>query len=256
MTYNPNTTSTDITDGTIAYGDLSTALTLDNLATNRPATASITANTNKITNVTDPTAAQDAATKNYVDNRGIDSHAGLYVVGPAMTYAQQSFVGNNGLGAQGSCAIRFTPTKTIAVASYSLYCATAPTSTGSIRMTVYASDGSTLLTSTATDGTTRPVSGTISVTTSTTGIITGTLSANTGSGSLSTLTLTAGTTYWIGVFFNTQAVTATYSVLDVPSLFGTTITTADCWFRSITVSGQTLVGGAVDTVAPLIALKT
>jgi len=71
MTYNPNTTSTDITDGTIAYGDLSTALTLDNLATNRPATASITANTNKITNVSAPTTANDAATKTYVDKRDL-----------------------------------------------------------------------------------------------------------------------------------------------------------------------------------------
>lgn len=202
-------------------------------------------------------AGNDSRITGAIQGSTWDSHAGAYVISPPAAYVGQVFPGSNGTGAQGSCAIRYTPVKDIVVASYSLLCMTAPTSSGSFRMTIYASDGTTTLTASATDGTTKPVAGIGSVTTSSGNtIITGTMTANTGSGSIATITLTAGTTYWIGVFFNTAAATGQYAGLAIPSLFGTTLTTADCWFRSVTASGQTLSGGAVDKIAPLVALKT
>jgi hypothetical protein len=68
-------TSAKIADGTIVITDTGTSFTLDSLATTRPAIAAVNLNSNRIFSLADPSGAQDAATKNYVDNvaQGIDA---------------------------------------------------------------------------------------------------------------------------------------------------------------------------------------
>jgi len=61
----------------VTTSDLATATTLNDIATNRSATGAVTLSNQKITNLADPTAAQDAATKAYVDAtaQGLDPKA-------------------------------------------------------------------------------------------------------------------------------------------------------------------------------------
>jgi hypothetical protein len=68
--------------GTSATGAMSALSRLDQIATANLATASVGLNSQKIINLLDPTGAQDAATKNYVDSvvQGLDVH-------PSVRYA-------------------------------------------------------------------------------------------------------------------------------------------------------------------------
>src|SRR5262245_28137565 len=67
-------TSPQIASGAILIADLNSSLTFDSLATNRPPTGSVNMNGQRIINMLDPLASNEAATKNYVDNatQGMD----------------------------------------------------------------------------------------------------------------------------------------------------------------------------------------
>jgi hypothetical protein len=72
-------TSTAILDGTIVIADTATAFDLGALAAAHPTTTDVNYNGHKATNQADPTAAQDSATKNYVDTiaQGLDAKASV-----------------------------------------------------------------------------------------------------------------------------------------------------------------------------------
>jgi hypothetical protein len=72
---NNSVSSANITDGTIVVADTATAFDLGALATAHPTSTDVALNNHKITGLLDPAAAQDGATKNYVDNtvQGLDA---------------------------------------------------------------------------------------------------------------------------------------------------------------------------------------
>lgn len=78
--------------GTSATGAMSAVSRLDQIATANLATASVGLNSQKIINLLDPTGAQDAATKNYVDSvvQGLDVHPSVRLAStvavPGATY--------------------------------------------------------------------------------------------------------------------------------------------------------------------------
>jgi hypothetical protein len=209
-----------------------------------------------------PTANTDATTKAYVDTAvaarisatQFDNSGGLLAVnaGSCGLYGQTS-LGNWGVGASGTTAIRFTPQRDFLATGYRVFCDTAPSSSGSGRLRIFASNGTTPLTASSIDGTTLPIANTITATTtSAKTALAGTITVNSGSGSVAGFQFTAGTTYWVALFMNAAAITGQYASLYVANLFGSTITTAQGWYLSGTGTPTSLAGGTQEAFVPLI----
>jgi hypothetical protein len=184
-----------------------------------------------------------------------DDRAGILVDGPNASLRWATSLGARGTAASGTTAVRFTPERTITVTGYRVFCEYAPTSTGTARLCVWASNGTTQLTKSAADGTTTPLAGTVTATTaSANSALTGTLSANSGGGSVAALTLVGGITYWVGLFANAAFISGSYAGLCVPSFYGSTLATADGVFLSGTGTPSSLAGATVDSTIAAIAL--
>jgi hypothetical protein len=185
-----------------------------------------------------------------------DSPSGMLVKSASADFYGPILPGNRGVGQNGTTAIKFTPVRDFTFSTYRIFCNSAPTSSGSARLVVFASNGTTRLTTATTDGSTTPLAGTITSNTSSSySVLTGTLGANSGTGSVASLTLTAGTTYWIGLFANTAFVTGTYAGIYAPSFFGTTLTTANGVFLTGTTTPTSLSGAVVDPICIALALS-
>ena len=83
--YNSTHKTMQFCDGTNWYSMKGGNISGDNLG-NHTATTDLNMDSNKITNITDPTAAQDAATKAYVDASGGGASGGMKIFDTSGTF--------------------------------------------------------------------------------------------------------------------------------------------------------------------------
>lgn len=186
-------------------------------------------NSNKITSLTDPTSAQDAATKNYVDSLTPSGTPGFYTI-PNGGSAATTITMTSGT----AYAIRFTCPSYI-VAAKALFNVTAANTGGLVDVSIF--DAS---------GTTRLATGQVS--TATTGVKTATFG--------STITLRPGVTYLLNMWASGSVTTTVTAHTPTYAWLGTTLSTAQAW----SLSGQffnpsSLSGGASAATGPIAAIS-
>jgi hypothetical protein len=226
----------------------------------------INMNSHKVTNVTDPTSAQDATTKNYVDYNGrLNFSTTGYTAKASIVCVQQrpeivQGVTNISLSTAGyTYYVKFIPSTSITVTAGSstvkVYNTLSSNSTFNGKIRFYDSSGNYLLNS----GLTTVVETSTITLSGGAGLKTGTF----GGGMTGTASLTAGTVYWAGIWVPTTA-TGTAPVLSDSSYLqnqawygtGLTLANADYYVSTSTSTGNppATITGASATQGPFILI--
>ena len=243
MTYNPNTTSTDIVDGTIVAADLTDGIITGGTAGSGVKIAATTiTSANLSTTVSGNTPS---ATNRLVDGQTFDNNrngmlcvptGSIFTASPGTAFASGIVYG-----------IKITPTRTFSPTLAAVWVTALGGATSVVTPVIYSGDGSAIITN-------GQAAGINAATGQATGVRTASFS--------SSPTLTAGTSYWVCAHITGTPNLS--SATPQPSLFGTTIATSEGWVysgqftvpASITSGASLATTNGIGAYVPLIALRT